>query len=88
MVIKSDNISEQMLINKIKSVKSLSNYEKKEWERIVSRLDVAERNRLFEYFDEMSEKEIKFEIKIISQNKTTDKYDEICEDVTRKFIEK
>ena len=86
MVIKSDNISAKMLMNKIDSVQSLSNHEKKEWKRIIPVLDITERNRLFEYFYGLCERELEFEIKIIAKHELTDEYDEICEDVTKKLV--
>lgn len=85
MVIKSDNVSEKMLIDKIDSASSLSSYEKSEWKRVVPVLDTLERNQLFEYFDGLSDRELKFEIRVISKNKLIDQYDEICEDVTKKI---
>jgi hypothetical protein len=84
-MLRSDNISSKMLIVKIDSVQSLSNYEKNEWKRVVPVLDVLERNQLFHYFDGLTDRELKFEIRVISKNKLIDQYDEICEDVTRKF---
>jgi len=86
MIIKSDNVSEKMLINKINSVRSLSAYEKNEWKRIVPSLDILERNQLFEYFDGLVERDMQFQIRVISKTTFSDKYDEICEDVTKKFI--